>query len=229
VTKPGAGPARRPVRRHPAEQLGGETAGAHALPFDIRAAFEVHRPRDDIAARFGRLDGLVNYAAVPDEGGVGDTDPDRFDAAVSVDMTSMLPVTRAMLPLLHAGREASIVNTLSTQPFFGQPKIADHAAAKGGVTGLRRSMAVDLAPHGIRANGVAPGFIDTRMAVTADDAHGHADPAFRTVYLEGRRIPLGRPGTPDECAGALIFLLSTQAADITGQVLCVDGGLSATC
>lgn len=211
-----------------AEELGGETAGAYAMPFDVTAASEVDRARDDIAGRFGRLDGLVNNAAILDEGGISDTDPDRFDAVLSVNLTSMLRVTRAMLPLLRAGDAASIVNTLSTQAFFGQPKTAAYAAAKGGAASLTRSMAVDLAPYGIRANGVAPGFIDTRMAVTAEGAHEHADHAFRKFYLEGRRIPLGRPGTPGDCAGAFVFLLSTQAAYITGHVLCVDGGLSAT-
>ncbi|GGH38181.1 glucose 1-dehydrogenase [Cribrihabitans marinus] len=217
-----------PACREAAARLGGERAGAHALAFDVSAAAEVEAAHEKIAYRFGRLDGLVNNAAILDEGGVADTDPDRFEAVLSVNLTSMLRMTRAMLPLLRKSEDAAIVNTLSTQAFFGQPNTLAYAAAKGGAASVTRSMAVDLAPFGIRANGVAPGFVDTRMAVTSEGTHEHADPAFREFYLERRRIPLGRAGTAEDCAGAFVFLLSPLSAYVTGQVLCVDGGLSAT-
>jgi 3-oxoacyl-[acyl-carrier protein] reductase len=89
-------------------------------------------------------------------------------------------------------------------------------------------MAVDLAPRGIRVNAVAPGFIDTRMAIMADGAHEHATDWFKAIYVDHRRIPMARPGTPQDCAGAFLFLLSDMAAYITGQCLAVDGGLTAT-
>lgn len=211
-----------------AERLGGDAAGAYSMAFDVSEGPAVEGAVQEIAARLGRLDGLVNNAAILDEGGVADAHPGRFEAVLSVNLTSMLRVTQAMVPLLRKSSGASIVNTLSTQAFFGQPNTVAYAAAKGGAASLTRSMAVDLAPFGIRANGVAPGFIDTRMAVTSEGAHEHADPAFREFYLEQRRIPLGRPGTAGDCAGAFVFLLSPLSAYITGQVLAVDGGLSAT-
>ena len=211
-----------------ADSLGGESAGAHALAFDVTDTSEIDRARHALAERFGRLDGLVNNAAVVADGGVQDTSTDQFEAVLSVNLTSLLRMSQAMVPLLQKGRDPSIVNTLSTQSFFGQPRTAAYAASKGGAASLTRAMAVDLAPMGIRANGVAPGFIDTRMAVTADGAHEHEDPNFREIYLSQRRIPLARPGTPRDCAGAFVFLLSSSSAYVTGQVLAVDGGLSAT-
>jgi 3-oxoacyl-[acyl-carrier protein] reductase len=176
--------------------------------------------------RFGRIDGLVNNAAVLDEGSAATVPPKRFEAVLSVNLTSILRVSQAVLPHLDAG--GAIVNTLSTQALFGQPNSAAYASAKGGGAALTRAMAVDLAPRAIRVNAVAPGFIDTRMAITSSGAHEHADPFFRETYLARRRIPLGRPGTPEDCAGAFVFLLSPLADYVTGQILAVDGGLTAT-
>ncbi len=211
-----------------ADRLGGAEAGAHALGVDVTSASDIAAGVRALQDRFGRLDGLVNNAAVVDEGRVQDVGVDRFEQVLSVNLTSMLRVTQAMMPLLQAGREASVVNTLSTQALFGQPGTAAYAVSKGGAASLTRAMAVDMAPLGIRANGVAPGFIDTRMAVMADGRHEHDDPTFREFYLAQRRIPLGRPGTPADCAGAIVFLLSPLAGYVTGQILAIDGGLSAT-
>lgn len=216
------------VCRDAAEALGGTGSGAHALVFDATDTGQIAAAAEKIGQMFGRLDGLVNNAAILDEGSVADTDPDRFDTVMATNLTSMLRVTQAMLPLLRASGDAAIVNTLSTQAYFAQPSSTAYAAAKSGGASLTRSMAVDLAAHGIRANAVAPGFIDTRMAITASGEHEHDDPAFRDVYLARRRILLGRPGTPNDCAGAFVFLLSPMSAYITGQVITVDGGLTAT-
>ncbi|MEL6965471.1 MAG: SDR family oxidoreductase, partial [Pseudomonadota bacterium] len=80
----------------------------------------------------------------------------------------------------------------------------------------------------IRVNAVAPGFIDTRMALMEDGTHEHDIPAFRKHYIEGGRIPLRRPGTPTDCAGSFVFLASNLSLYISGQAIAVDGGLSAT-
>jgi 3-oxoacyl-[acyl-carrier protein] reductase len=87
-------------------------------------------------------------------------------------------------------------------------------------------MAIDLAP--VRVNAVAPGFIDTRMAIMADGTHEHTTGWFRDVYIDRRKLPLGRAGTAQDCAGAFLFLLSDLSTYITGQCIAVDGGLTAT-
>jgi 3-oxoacyl-[acyl-carrier protein] reductase len=205
-----------------------ETLGvdALALAMDVTDDRAIAAGLSAMLARFGRIDGLVNNAAMLDEGSAATVPPDRFEAVLSVNLTSILRVSQAVLPHLSAG--GAIVNTLSTQALFGQPNSAAYASAKGGGAALTRAMAVDLAPRGIRVNAVAPGFIDTRMAITAAGAHEHADPYFREAYLARRRILLGRPGTPEDCAGAFVFLLSPLADYVTGQILAVDGGLTAT-
>ena len=91
-----------------------------------------------------------------------------------------------------------------------------------------RRILVTGAPRGIRVNAIAPGFIDTRMAVMADGTHEHATDWFRDIYIGHRKIPLARAGAPEDCAGAALFLLSDLARYITGQCLAIDGGLTAT-
>lgn len=199
---------------------------AIAIEMDVSDERSVAVGFDAIAGRFGTLDGVVNNAAVLDEGSAASVPPSRFDKVLSSNLTSVLRVSQAALPHLPSG--AAIVNTLSTQALFGQPDSAAYASAKGGGAALTRAMAVDFAPLGLRVNAVAPGFIDTRMAITASGAHEHRDARFLETYIARRRIPLARPGTPQDCAGAFVFLLSDLSAYITGQILAVDGGLTAT-
>ena len=174
------------------------------------------------------LDGVVNNAAMLDISHAADVPEDRWSRVLDVNLTGALRVTRAALPLLRRSTSPAIVNTLSTQAFFGVPNSAAYATAKGGLLMLTRSMAVDFGAEGIRVNAVAPGFIDTRMALMEDGRHEHEQDDFRTHYIEAGRIPLRRPGKPADCAGAFVFLLSDLSLYITGQAICVDGGLSAT-
>ena len=174
------------------------------------------------------LDGVVNNAAMLDISHAADVPEDRWSRVLDVNLTGALRVTQAALPLLRQSATPAIVNTVSTQAFFGVPQSAAYATAKGGLLMLTRSMAVDFGTDGIRVNAVAPGFIDTRMALTEDGRHEHELDDFRTHYIEAGRIPLRRPGKPEDCAGAFVFLLSDLSLYITGQAICVDGGLSAT-
>ena len=174
------------------------------------------------------IDGLVNNAAILDIGDAGTVSDSRFAEVLNVNLTGSLRVTRAALPMLSRSRSPAIVNTLSTQSFFGVPRSAAYASAKGGLHMLTRSMAVDFGKTGLRVNAVAPGFIDTRMALTDTGEHEHELEDFKTHYIDAGRIPLRRPGTPEDCAGAFVFLLSDQSKYITGQTICVDGGLTAT-
>jgi NAD(P)-dependent dehydrogenase (short-subunit alcohol dehydrogenase family) len=109
---------------------------------------------------------------------------------------------------------------------YGQRNSVAYATAKGGGLNLTRAMAIDLAP--VRVNAVAPGFIDTRMAIMSDGTHEHTADWFQDVYIRRGKIPLARPGKPEDCAGAFIFLLSDLSRYVTGQCIAVDGGLTAT-
>jgi NAD(P)-dependent dehydrogenase (short-subunit alcohol dehydrogenase family) len=199
--------------------------GLPHVAMDVADAGSVAAGVAQAVQMLGGLDGLVNNAAILDENHTAGVPEARFDQVLSVNLTSILRVTQAALPHMHDG---AIVNTLSTQALAAPAGSVAYASAKGGGLALTRAMAVDLAPRGIRVNAVAPGFIDTRMAIMADGAHEHETDWFRAFYLDRRRIPMARAGTPQDCAGAFLFLLSDMAAYITGQCLAVDGGLTAT-
>lgn len=198
------------------------------LELDVGSDASVLSAKEQVAAGWTKLDVLVNNAAMLDSGVTGEVALDRWQTVIDTNMTSALRVTQAFLPLLRLGQEQSIINTISTQAFFGQPGSIAYSSAKGGLMSLTRAMAVDLGAAGIRVNAVAPGFIDTRMAVMADGRHEHDLPEFTEFYIGRGRIPLRRAGTPADCAGAFVFLASSMSAYTTGQVIFVDGGLSAT-
>ncbi len=199
------------------------------LPHVVMDVSDVRSVAAGVAAGvqvLGGLDGVVNNAAMLDESHAAEVTEACFERVLSVNLTSILRVSQAALP--HLAGHGAIVNTLSTQAMFGQSNSVAYATAKGGGLSLTRAMAIDFAPHGVRVNAVAPGFIDTRMAIMGDGGHEHGTDWFRDFYVGHRKIPLARAGTPEDCAGAFLFLLSDLARYITGQCVAVDGGLTAT-
>ena len=180
-----------------------------------------------ISEDHSRLDILVNNAAILDISPFEDLTIERFREVTRVNLDGALICTMAAVPLMKA-TGGSILMTASIMGQLGSPDSLPYSSAKGGIVNMVRSLACDLAPKGITVNGIAPGFIDTRMARLADGSHEHETEYFETVYLRYRKIPLGRAGQPEDIAGAACFLVSPDAAYITGQILSVDGGVSAT-
>jgi NAD(P)-dependent dehydrogenase (short-subunit alcohol dehydrogenase family) len=119
------------------------------------------------------------------------------------------------------------VNVSSIHGFRAEPNASSYDVAKGGLDQLTRALAVELAPHDVRVNGVAPGFVETSMAVV-DGVNEHETEWFQSVYVRRRKIPLARPAGSAEIAAAVLFLASDEASYITGQTLVVDGRLSVT-
>jgi 3-oxoacyl-[acyl-carrier protein] reductase len=185
----------------------------HAL--DVRDAAAIAR----VAARLDGLDVLVNNAGAntvqPSE-----WDPDVFEDALRVNLTSAFRVASAAQPLLSksglAGG-ASIVNLASMSSFFAVPIVPGYGAAKAGVVQMTKNLAVAWAKHGIRVNAVAPGLILSNMTRVMKGIE-----ALEKPQLE--RTPLGRWGTPEDVAPAVLFLASAAAGFVTGHTLCVDGG-----
>ena len=104
-----------------------------------------------------------------------------------------------------------------------------YSTAKGGIINMTRALACDLGTDGIVVNAIAPGFIDTRMALLPDGSgHEHETEWFQDIYIKHRRIPLGRAGQPDDVAAAAMFFCGDDCRYVTGQILMVDGGVSAT-
>ncbi len=175
---------------------------------------------EDAAAAFGRIDGLVTCA------GVGATwkpfhqlSVEEWDRVVGINLTGTFLCAKHVAREMIKRREGRIVTIGCVSARIFRPNMADYSASKGGVAALTASMAMDLAPFGIRVNSVAPG-----VTATAITAKALKDPDARRAYEKA--IPLGRVAEPAEIAEAVIFLLDDASGYMTGETLCVDGGFS---
>jgi NAD(P)-dependent dehydrogenase (short-subunit alcohol dehydrogenase family) len=177
---------------------------------------------------WGRLDILVSNAAITDDTPFESISAERWHQVMSVNLDSVLYGAQAALPHLKRSPCASIVNIASIQGLRGQPNSTAYATAKGAVVNLTRCMAVDFGPLGVRVNAIAPGYIDTRMALMHGNVHEHQTDWFQDVFIKHGRLPLRRPGKADDVAGPILFLASDDSRYVTGQVLVVDGGLTCT-
>lgn len=181
--------------------------------------------------RWGRIDILVNNAAISDDTPIDDLTSDRWREVLAINLDSVLNAVKLALPHMSsgAGPGGSIVNISSVQGLRGQPHAMAYATAKAGVINLTRCMAVDFGPMGIRANAIAPGFIDTRMALQKQDGtHEHQTEWFQDIYVKHGRMPLRRAGTPQDIEGPALFLASDDSRYVTGTTLIVDGGFMCT-
>lgn len=199
---------------------------------DVGSAAAVTAFVADTTSRFGRIDAVINNAGI---GGpsvpIVDLDPADFERVLRVNLLGTFLVTRAAAPkMIAAGRGGRIVNLGS---LFGQQGVADGAAycaSKGGVASLTQSLALELAPYDITVNTVAPGNMWTRMH--AAELTFRASQSGRDVDDEREAvrcgIPLGRHGTGEDVAGAVTWLLSSDASYVTGQTISVNGGVYLT-
>jgi NAD(P)-dependent dehydrogenase (short-subunit alcohol dehydrogenase family) len=130
--------------------------------------------------------------------------------------------------LLRKSRQPRVVNIGSILGVRGAADSLAYATAKGRIVNMTRALAVDLAPDGILVNCICPGFVDTRMALLADGDHEHETDWFKDIYIKYGRIPLRRAGQPEDIALAASFFCGDDCRYVTGQILLVDGGLSAT-
>lgn len=194
-------------------QTGAEGAGFTA---DLAVGAHAEALVADVIEHFGRLDALVNNAGLTQVGPFLEVEPDEWDRVLATDLSAAFHTCRAAIPGMLERGTGAIVNIASRLGQAGVPQTAAYSAAKAGLIGLTRSLAREFGPHGIRINAVAPGFIVTEM--TADLAETDAG------RQRLRDIPLGRFGTPDEVAEAVVFLLSDAASLFVGQTLNPNGG-----
>jgi meso-butanediol dehydrogenase/(S,S)-butanediol dehydrogenase/diacetyl reductase len=196
---------------------GGERVGWQAVDVADLEAVEAFTRAG--AERFGRLDVLVNNAGIGAFGRTPELDPAVWHRTIDVDLHGVFYGCRAGIPHLRAAGGGAIVNTASISGLGGDSGMAAYNAAKGAVVNYTRTLAIDHAREGIRANAVCPGVIDTPLT---DVLMGHE--GILAAYRE--RVPLGRPGRPKEVAAAILFLASDDASYVTGSCLVVDGGLT---
>jgi NAD(P)-dependent dehydrogenase (short-subunit alcohol dehydrogenase family) len=169
------------------------------------------------AQKLNRLDGLVNNAAITSSGGrkMEELDAATWDKVMAVNVRGAWLLTRAVLPLLRKSACGRIVNIASDTAAWGAPRLLAYIASKGALIAMTRGMARELGPDGITVNAVAPG-------LTLDEATEYVPAERHRQYVEGRAIQ--RAQLPGDICGALLFLLSDDAAFVTGQVLPVNGG-----
>jgi 3-oxoacyl-[acyl-carrier protein] reductase len=206
-----------------AEDLARELRESHrvdalALGADVAREDEVGGMFDNVVAHFGRLDVLVNNAALCPTCGLKDMSLARWSETVDVNLTGTFLTSREMVRrLTEVARPGRIVNISSTAAYLGSTTgHAPYDASKGGIISFTISLAREVARQGIAVNAVAPGMMVTEM--TADTLA-----ANREKYLA--RIPIGRIGDPEEVASVVVFLASDRASYMTGTVLNVSGGL----
>lgn len=185
---------------------------------DIGRAATATAAVDTAMARFGRLDILANIAGWFPTATVEDTTDEQYAETIAANLTGTFMFCRAALPQLRRQGGAAIVNMSSTAARFGTPGLAAYGASKAGVEGLTRALAVEAAPD-VRVNAVSAGptLTDTVRALVESDTTG----AVRAVT---QSLPLQRMATPEEIAEAILFLASSRASIITGQVLHANAG-----
>jgi gluconate 5-dehydrogenase len=201
--------------------LAAEGRDALTAAFDVTDAVAVSEGVAEIERKQGAIDILVNNAAMNQRKPLEEFAPGEWRTLMAANLDGAFYVTRALLPALKTRHRGKIINICSLASDLGRPNIVPYAVSKGAVRMLTRALAVELAPHNVQVNGIAPGFFKTEM-----NAALVADRDFSAWV--GRRTPAGRWGEPPEIAGAAVFLASTAADYVTGHVLYVDGGFSAS-
>lgn len=186
------------------------------MRLDVSNAEEVEGVFEATRKEFGRIDILVNNAGITKDGLLMRMKEDAWDSVIDINLKGVFLCTREAIRDMTRQRYGRIINITSVAAFMGNPGQANYSASKAGIVGFTKTVAREYAVRGVTVNAVAPGFIETAMT----------DVLPANIKDEMKKlIPLGKFGTPDDVAGAVVFLASPDAGYITGQVIHVNGGM----
>lgn len=205
------------VARTPEAIMPAEEQRFIAIQADVSQFDEAKRLVGEVKEEFGRIDVLVNNAGITRDGLLARMKEEAFDRVIEVNLKGAFNCLRHVAPLMMKQRYGRIVSVSSVVGVAGNAGQVNYAASKAGIIGMTKAAAKELAARNITVNAVAPGFIDTAMTETLSDSMKEATLA---------RIACGKFGTPEDVANAVAFFASPEAGYVTGQVLCIDGGMS---
>jgi NAD(P)-dependent dehydrogenase (short-subunit alcohol dehydrogenase family) len=206
------------------EEIAAAGGSARFVATDVRRAASCASVVEAARAAFGRLDVMVNNAGIGSLAPIAELEEEEWDRILAVDLKGVFLGARYAFPALAANGGGVILNMASVAGMVAAPGFGAYGTAKAGVIYLTRVLALEGAPHGIRANALCPTWCDTPMI--QDNLAAGPDPRAARRRLE-KSIPLGRLATPADVANAAVYLASDEAAFITGIALEVDGGMTA--
>jgi gluconate 5-dehydrogenase len=202
-----------------AQELAATGARTDVAPFDVTDTQAGSRAIRHIAATHGRLDILVNNAGFMLRKPIADVTDSDWHSVLATDLTPCFTLSRAAADVMVRQGRGSIIMISSIVASTTRPQIAAYTAAKGAVSALTRALAVELGPHGVRCNAIAPGYFRTEATAPLEGTE--------LDRMISARTPLGRWGNPVEIGGAVVFLASEAGSYVNGTILTVDGGLTA--
>jgi NAD(P)-dependent dehydrogenase (short-subunit alcohol dehydrogenase family) len=208
-------------------KIRGRKCSVHFVLADISKDEDGRKISTEAVKIFGRVDILVNNAAVAVYGTILEDSLEHWRRQISVNLEAVYMGTKMVVPYMIRQKFGRIINIASIQGFMASGQCGAYNAAKGGIIAFTKSLAVELAPFNIAVNAVAPGFMRTPMSViNGVDESTTSD--FKNWYVEKRHIPMARTGYPEDVSGTVVFLASDYCRYMTGNLLVVDGGLTST-